>query len=263
MPRRKLSEAEKWQIVGMRNSGQSLRQIAQHFGIHFSIVSRLLKRHRDDGTIQERPRSGRPPKTSEREDRALVRVAKRQPFATARYLRDDWNIATRVAVRTVNRRLNNARLRARRPLKRPLLTQRHRQARLEWARYHRHWNIRSWRRVHWTDESRFLLRHIDGRMRVWRQRGTAYNQNNILGTTAFGGGGVTVWGGFSYDCKLNLYVVDGTMTGQKYRNDVINAIIVPHFDNHALGNRPIFMDDNARPHRAAIVRDVIEREAIH
>jgi hypothetical protein len=30
-----------------------------------------------------------------------------------------------------------------------------------------------------------------------------------LGTTAFGGGGVTVWGCFSFDCKLEPAVLNG------------------------------------------------------
>jgi hypothetical protein len=29
-------------------------------------------------------------------------------------------------------------------------------------------------------------------------------------TTAFGGGGFTVWGCFSLNCKVDLYVLDGT-----------------------------------------------------
>jgi hypothetical protein len=44
-----------------------------------------------------------------------------------------------------------------------------------------------------------------------------FRNNHILGTTAFGDGCVTVWGCFSVDCKLNLYVLDGNLTGQKYR----------------------------------------------
>ena len=39
-----------------------------------------------------------------------------------------------------------------------------------------------------------------------------------MGTTAFGGGGVTVWGCFSLNCKIDLYVIDGTLRGQKYRD---------------------------------------------
>ena len=119
---------------------------------------------------------------------------------------------------------------------------------------HLGWTIRTWRRVHWSDESHFLLRPTDGRVRVWHQRNTSFQDNHILGTTTFGGGGVTVWGCFSFDCKLVLYVLDGNLTGQKYRHNVLARRVVPHFDNHALADRPMFMDDNARPHRARIVQ---------
>ena len=104
------------------------------------------------------------------------------------------------------------------------------------------------------DESRFLLRPTDGRARVWRQRNTSYQDNHILGTTVFGSGGVTVCGCFSFDCKLDLYVLDGNLTGQKYLDNVLASRVVPHFDNHALTDRPMFIGDNARPHEARIVQ---------
>ena len=141
-------------------------------------------------------------------------------------------------------------MRARRPIKRPQLTLRHRHARFDWSHDHLGWTIRTWRWVQWSVESRFLLCPTDGRARVWSQRNTSFQDNHILGTTAFGGGGVTVLGWFSFDCKLDLYVLDGNLTGQKYLDNVLAPRVVPHLDNHALADRPMFMDDNARPHRA-------------
>ena len=69
-----------------------------------------------------------------------------------------------------------------------------------------------------------------------------------MGTTAFGGGGFTVWGCFSLNCKIDLYVIDGTLRGQKYRDQILRSLVVPHFDGHPLASRPILMDGNARPH---------------
>ena len=83
-----------------------------------------------------------------------------------------------------------------------------------------------------------------------------------FGHNCFWGGGVTVWGCFSFDCKLDLYVLDGNLTGQKYRDNVLAPRVVPHFDNHALTDRPMFMDDNARPHRARIVQHFLQLEAV-
>jgi hypothetical protein len=62
------------------------------------------------------------------------------------------------------------------------------------------WNIRSWQRVHWSDESRFLLSPVDGRVRVWRPRITAFLQEHIVGTAAFGGDGIIAWRCFSLNC---------------------------------------------------------------
>jgi hypothetical protein len=55
--------------------------------------------------------------------------------------------------------------------------------RFDWSHDHLGWTIRTWRRVHWSDESRFLLRPTDGRAWVWRQRNTSCQDNHILGTT--------------------------------------------------------------------------------
>ena len=153
-------------------------------------------------------------------------------------------------------------MRARRPIKRPQLTLHHRHAQFDWSHDHLGWTIRTWRRVHWSDEIRFLLRPTHGRARVWRQRNTSFQDNHILGTTAFGCGGVTVWGCVSFDCKLDLYVLDGNLTGQKYRDNVLAPRVVPHFDNHALVDRPMFMNGNARPHRARIVLHFLQQEAV-
>jgi hypothetical protein len=49
-------------------------------------------------------------------------------------------------------------MRTRRPIKRPQVTLRHRHARFDWSHDHLGWTIRTWRQVHWSDESRFLLR---------------------------------------------------------------------------------------------------------
>jgi hypothetical protein len=51
-----------------------------------------------------------------------------------------------------------------------------------------------------------------------------------------------------------LYVIDGTLRGQKYRDQILRSLVVPHFDGHPLASRPILMDGNARPH-TGIVQD--------
>ena len=45
------------------------------------------------------------------------------------------------------------------------------------------------------------------------------------------------WGCASYDCKLDLTTIPGTLNAQKYREDVIEPSVVLQFDNHTLANR--------------------------
>ena len=231
-------------------------------GYHYTVISRLVRKHGQTNTVVDRQRTGRPRITSIREDRRLIRLARRQPFATSATLKDQWLPNRRLSTQTIRNRLKRAGLRSRRPIKRPFLTNEHKRLRLAWCRHRQNWNLRSWRKVHWSDESRFLLHVVDGRTRVWRRSNTAYAQKNILPTVACGGGSVMVWGCMSYDCKLDLLTIRGNLNGVRYMQEVLNPVLVPHFDNHPLASRPIFMDDNARPHRSRLVTDFLNNNAI-
>jgi hypothetical protein len=90
-------------------------------------------------------------------------------------------------------------------------------------------------------------------MRVWRHKYTAYAPRNIQPTVPHGGGSVMVWGYISHDCKLDLVTIQGNLTGDQYIRDVLQPVVVPHFDIHPLATRPVYMDDNARPHRSRAV----------
>jgi hypothetical protein len=96
----------------------------------------------------------------------------------------------------------------------------------------------------------------------WRQLNTAYAERNIVETVPFGGGSVMVWGCASYDCSLDLITVRVNLNWQIYRQNILEASVVPHFDNHPLNTRPVFMDDSARPHRDRVITDYLRDESI-
>lgn len=72
--------------------------------------------------IKDLLESGRPPKTSAREDRVLVCEAKRLPTSSGTVLRHHRHIDNRVSLSTIKRRLIAEALRARGPTRRPLLS---------------------------------------------------------------------------------------------------------------------------------------------
>ena len=161
----------------MHTTGMSFKAIGRQMGYHYTVVNRLVK---------DLPRSGRPRVTSDRDDRALQRLVRWMPFATSPVLKQHWLPNRHLSTRTVRNRLKSAGLESSRIIKRPLLADRHRRSCLAWCLARRGWNLRTWRKIHWLDESRFLLHVTHGRMRVWRHKKTAYTPRNIQPTVPYG-----------------------------------------------------------------------------
>ncbi len=63
---------------------------------------------------------------------------------------------------------------------------------------HRNWTIENWKNVAWSEEFWFLLRHSDGRVRIWRKVHESMDPSCLVSTVQAGGGGVMVWGIFSW-----------------------------------------------------------------
>ena len=76
------------------------------------------------------------------------------------------------------------------PARGPILTNRQRQERVQWATARQHWRYQQWRRVLSSDESRFCISTGDGRVRVWRRRGLV---NVTQMRVSWGGQSFMVW----------------------------------------------------------------------
>ena len=135
--------AQRWQIIGMHTTGMSFKAIGRQMGYHYTVVSRLVRKHTQTNNVKDLPRSGRPRVTSDRDDRALQRLVRRMPFATSPVLKQHWLPNRRLSTRTVRNRLKSAGLKSRRVIKRPLLVDRHRRIRLAWCLARCGWNLRT------------------------------------------------------------------------------------------------------------------------
>jgi len=78
-------------------------------------------------------------------------------------------------------------LRSRRPSWVPMQTARHRQQRMKWAQDHRDWTVDDWKKVAWSDESRFLVHHVDDQARIHRLPTEAMAPGCTIGRTQAGG----------------------------------------------------------------------------
>ncbi|XP_060065673.1 uncharacterized protein LOC132546003 [Ylistrum balloti] len=174
----RLTEVQRGQAIGMLLQGQGQLQVAAHFGVHIRTIQRLVQRVRVTERVIDRPRSGRPRVTTPHQDRfiRLSHLRNRHVTATETANNTIGSHNRHIHPDTVRNRLRVNCLRARRPYVGLPQTPARRQRRLAWLQAHspRNFPMRQWRRVFFTDESRFTLYRSDGRRRVYRRRGERY-----------------------------------------------------------------------------------------
>ncbi|GFY26318.1 transposable element Tc1 transposase [Trichonephila clavipes] len=73
-----------------------------------------------------------------------------------------------------------------------------------------------WKRVAWSDESRFRLLNADGRLRIWRQAHEAMDTACQVGTVQGHGGSIMVRGVFSWHCLGSLVRVPTYLNEIRY-----------------------------------------------
>ncbi|GFX58158.1 transposable element Tcb2 transposase [Trichonephila clavipes] len=107
------------------------------------------------------------------------------------------------------------------------------------------WNVTDWQKVVFSDESLFVFGTDDNRVRVWRCPGERNNSLHTALRHTARTAGVLVWGAIAYDSRSTLIVMRGTLTGQRYVDDILRPHVGP-FLNGLTG--AIFQQDDARPH---------------
>ncbi len=101
-----------------------------------------------------------------------------------------------ISEHTTRRTLKQMGYSSRRPHRVPLLSDKNRTQRLQFTQTHQNWTVEDWKNVAWSDESRFLLRQSDGRVRIWRKEHESMDPSYLFSTVP--AGGVMVWWIFSW-----------------------------------------------------------------
>ncbi|GFW84205.1 transposable element Tcb1 transposase [Trichonephila clavipes] len=162
---------------------------------------------------------------------------------------------TTVSRQAVYRRLGHIGLYTRRPVICVPLSATHCRLRLTWSREHALWSPQHRSCVMFSDESRFSLQSDSRWTLIWRAPGTRYHQENTIDRHRYGGAGCLVWGGIILRSRTDLHVQSVKMTGHVYRDVILEQHV--RLFRGAMGAEFLFMDDNARPHRANIVDECL------
>ncbi|GFT66339.1 transposable element Tcb1 transposase [Trichonephila clavipes] len=219
---RDLPESMAWRVIGRLESGQTQRSVADAVGVARSVVARLWNRFQETGNVRRRPGAARPRATTSTDDRYI------QALCIGLWLHS---------------------------------VERHRAARRRWAAEHPDWEQHDWSQVLFTDESRFSLECDTRRVLVWRDKGTRNNPTFVHERSQYRRAGWMVWGGISIGGRTDLHIIrNGTLTGRRNADEILRPHVIPYAG--AIGDSFVFQDDNARPHRARLVENMLEAETI-
>lgn len=177
--------------------GKKLANISRQFLLPRYTVSKIISRFNQRGHLDKLPKFGRPRKTTLWMDRRIKRISQNDPWLSApRIVAEIPEI--QVGKRTVQRRLVESKQFSRRPTKKPLISRQNRQNRLAFARRHLTWTPEHWKKVLFSDESRYMIFNSDGMRRVRRPINTRFNPKYVTPTVKHSKGSVFVWDCFSW-----------------------------------------------------------------
>ncbi|GFW80351.1 transposable element Tcb2 transposase [Trichonephila clavipes] len=222
---RYLPESMAWRVIGRLESGKTQRSVADAVGVARSVVARPWNRFQEKGNVRRRPGAGRPRATTSTDDRYIQLTARRNRTENATELQRQLLLATgrRVSSQTVRNRLHEGGL--------------------------------------YANKSRFSLECDTRRVLVWRDRGTRNNTAFVRERSQYRRAGWMVWGGISIGGRTDLHIIrNGTLTGRRYADEILRPHVIPYAG--AIGDSFVFLVDNARPHRARLVENMLEAETI-
>ena len=114
-------------------------------------------------------------------------------------------------------------------LRKPLISETNQRKKLQFAWEHKEWTLQQWKKVMWSDESRFTLFQSDGGIRVRREADEVIHPSWILSTVQACGGSAMIWGCCSWSGLGSATLCVQRMRSADYLN-ILNDQVNPSMD---------------------------------
>jgi transposase len=261
---KELTEEQKGAIIYGYLKKDSYRAIATLVGCGKSAVGEVIKKFRETGTMDSRSEKKRPgrPKLLTSTNRSYLKdlVINGNRRLNLSQITNLFSIKKKIKVskNTIRRALHEENLKSCVARPKPLVTPKNIEKRLTWCQSYEHWTVRHFRRVLWSDECTFRL-FQGSTCRVWRNSNEEWDLECLRGTVNHSPGRM-YWGCFSWYGTGPLVSLSSNVTGASYVKILRDYVLptIKDFPGNADRGRPLFQQDNAKPHTAKVTKKFLK-----
>jgi transposase len=239
-------------FIGAMLVKENIKENAATFRIPYETARKIWKKYKDTGSVENRPRSGRPKTITPRMEHQIHEKAlrnRRKPFT------DIANeINPPISAKSVARVMAKDGYHRRVGRKVPFLTVVQKCQREAWAKAN---STQDWTRVMWSDECYVHLDDKNGQIYVTRRPEEVWDEECLVPTFKQSNIRVMIWGCVADGWKGPLVVLEypggkgGGMTAARYQEQVLEGHLVRVMKQ--LGRRRYglkFQQDGAPSHKA-------------
>ncbi|CAM4550490.1 unnamed protein product [Leuciscus chuanchicus] len=224
-------------IDTLKQEGKTQKEISERIGCSQSAVSRHLS-----GKSVGRKKCGKKRCTTRRGDRTMRKIVEKDRFQTLGDLRKQWTESgVETSRATVHRRVQEMGYRCRIPQVKPLLNQKQRQKRLNWATEKQHWTVAQWL-------LKFCMSFGNQGARVWRKTGEKEMPKCLKSSVKYPQS-VMVWGAMSAAGVGPLFFIKGRVNAASYQ-EILEHSMLPSAEKLYGDEDFILQHDLAPAHRA-------------
>ena len=137
--------------------------------------------------------------------------------------------------------------------------------RYAWAKEHQSWTPGMWKRIIFSDESKFLLFKSDGRQYAWFKPGQALDPRFVQKTIKHGAGNIMVWGCVMGQGMGRLHWIDRIMCSTDYVEILKKSYLGTLKDYNLKHSGPEgvrFQQDNDPKHTSKVTKEFFAKRRI-
>ena len=202
-PRTKIPDVIRHRIICLRLDQRSFNDIARRTGLSRSTIRGIIAKFRTSGDY----RNAKPQRQKKMDIRLLRQLRRELEKSPRASLADITNSSClNVSRSTIYEGVRKLGYKSRIARIKPYHDRQSRRVRLRWCKPRKRWGLMEWRNKIWSDEVVVQIGR-NGKVRVWRRKGTAYDPQYTIPNYSDNKLSVMFWAAIGYDVCTSLVAV--------------------------------------------------------